>query len=79
MKALLTQTQAPQPVARLPWSRHPLARKLAIVTVIKVIGLFVLWWAFFSGHGHGDITPDQAANALLHPQVSRDRMSNIQD
>jgi hypothetical protein len=79
MKALLTHTQNAEPPARLPWSRHPLARKLAIVTAIKVVGLIFLWWAFFSGHGHGDITPDQAANALLHPQVSKERISNTQD
>ncbi len=54
-----------------PLTKHPLAGKLAIVTVIKLLGLMALWWAFFSGNGvarHGeDMTPDQAAAAILHP------------
>ncbi len=50
-----------------PLAGHPLARKLAIVTAIKLLGLFLLWWAFFSGHGQGAISPDQAAQAVLHP------------
>ncbi len=50
-----------------PLARHPLALKLAIVTAIKLAGLFIIWWAFFSGHGTHDITPDQAAKAVLHP------------
>lgn len=76
MKALFTHTQAVKPPARLPLARHPLARKLAIVTVIKVAGLLLLWWAFFSGHGQRDMTPDQAANALLHHQASSTRVGN---
>ncbi len=64
------------PLAGRPLTRHPLARKLAIVTAIKLAGLFVLWWAFFSGHGHPAMTPDQAADALLHQQVSNARVSN---
>ncbi len=54
-----------------PMEQHPLARKLAIVTAIKLLVLMALWWAFFSGNGvtrHGeDMTPDQAAAAILHP------------
>ncbi len=81
MKALSTHPQAVQPVAqpslaRSSLARHPLARKLAIVTVIKVVGLFLLWWAFFSGHGQRDMTPDQAADALLHHQASNTRVGN---
>ncbi len=79
MKALLTHTQTVQPLARPAWSRHPLARKLAIVTVIKLVGLSVLWWAFFSGHGHGEMTPDQAANAMLHPQTGKAQVDNARD
>lgn len=54
---------------RRPLHNHPLAGKLAIVTAIKLLGLMALWWAFFSGDGkHGeDMTPDQAAAAILHP------------
>ncbi len=48
-------------------TNRPLARKLAIAMAIKLIGLSALWWAFFSGHGHGDMTPKQAADAVLHP------------
>jgi hypothetical protein len=76
MKALITQPPAAEPLAKHPWSRHPLARKLAIVTVIKVAGLFILWWAFFSGHGQRDMTPDQAADALLHHQFSNTTVGN---
>lgn len=79
MKALLTHTQTVQPLARPAWSRHPLARKLAIVTVIKLVGLAVLWWAFFSGHGHGEMTPDQAASAMLHPQTSKAQVDSAKD
>ncbi len=49
---------------------HPLARKIAIVTAIKLAGLFLLWWAFFSGHGDSGMTPDQIGNAILHPAIS---------
>jgi hypothetical protein len=47
-------------------SHHPLARKLAIVTAIKLAGLLLLWWAFFSGHGAGNMGADEAAAAMLH-------------
>ncbi len=81
MKALFTHPPAARPVANLPLAkrplaRHPLARKLAIVTVIKVVGLLLLWWAFFSGHGQRDMTPEQAADALLHHQVSNTKVGN---
>jgi hypothetical protein len=51
---------------------HPLTRKLAIVTVIKLLGLMALWWTFFSGedaHKGAHMTPDQAAAAILHPNL----------
>ncbi len=71
MKAL-----SPRPPVRRPLASHPLARKLAVVTVIKLAGLLVLWWAFFSGHGQHDMTPDQAADALLHHQIGSAGASN---
>lgn len=46
---------------------HPLTKKVAIVTVIKLLGLLALWWLFFSGPGDRDLTPDQVGNAILHP------------
>lgn len=47
---------------------HPLARKIAIVTVIKLIGLAVIWWVFFSeANGSNKLTPDQVGSAILHP------------
>jgi hypothetical protein len=46
---------------------HPLARKIAIVTAIKLAGLLAIWWLFFSGHGESSMTPDQVSNAILHP------------
>lgn len=49
---------------------HPLARKIAIVTVIKLIGLLAIWWLFFSGPGESNLTPDQVGNAILHPRNS---------
>ncbi len=48
---------------------HPLARKIAIVTAIKLAGLLFIWWAFFSGHGAGGMSPDQVGNAILHPST----------
>jgi hypothetical protein len=76
MKTLTTPPQAAVHLAGRPLARHPLARKLAIVTVIKVAGLFVLWWAFFSGHAQREMTPEQAADALLHHQASSTRVGN---
>ncbi len=49
------------------FSQNPLARKIAIVSAIKLLGLLALWWAFFSGHGERGMTADQAATAILHP------------
>lgn len=46
---------------------HPLARKIAIVTAIKLLGLLAIWWLFFSGPGDSSLTPDQVGNAILHP------------
>ncbi len=48
---------------------HPLARKIAVVTAIKLAGLVLIWWAFFSGHGAGDMGPDQVGDAILHPST----------
>ena len=46
---------------------HPLARKIAIVTVIKLLGLLVIWWTFFSEPGDSKLTPEQVGSAILHP------------
>jgi hypothetical protein len=46
---------------------HPLARKIAIVTAVKLVGLLAIWWLFFSGPGEHSMTPDQVGNAILHP------------
>lgn len=46
---------------------HPLTKKIAIVTVIKLFGLLVIWWLFFSGLSDDSLTPDQVGNAILHP------------
>jgi hypothetical protein len=46
---------------------HPLARKIAIVTAIKLAGLLAIWWLFFSGTDDSKLTPDQVSNAILHP------------
>lgn len=52
------------------FAEHPLTKKIAIVTVIKLLGLFALWWLFFSGPTHHDLSPDQVGNAILHPAAS---------
>ena len=49
------------------FSDQPLARKIAIVTVIKLFGLLAIWWLFFSGPSDENLTPDQVGNAILHP------------
>jgi hypothetical protein len=49
------------------FSEQPLARKIAIVTVIKLFGLLAIWWLFFSGPGDGNLSSDQVSNAILHP------------
>jgi hypothetical protein len=46
---------------------HPLARKISVVTAIKLIGLLAIWWLFFSGPGERSLTPDRVGNAILHP------------
>jgi hypothetical protein len=45
---------------------HPLARKIAIVTAIKLIVLLAIWWLFFNEADRG-LTPEQVSNAILHP------------
>ena len=49
------------------FSGHPLARKIAIVTAFKLLGLLVIWWIFFSDPGDSKLTPEQVGNAILHP------------
>jgi hypothetical protein len=46
---------------------HPLAKKIAFVTAIKLLGLFVIWWFFFSEPNTNSLTPEQVGNAILHP------------
>ena len=53
-----------------PMIQHPLARKLAIVTLIKLGVLLGLWWVFFHVPGEQPVTADQAADAILHPNSS---------
>ncbi len=50
--------------------QHPLARKIAIVTAIKLAGLLFIWWAFFSRHDGSGMTPDQVGQAILHSLTS---------
>lgn len=49
------------------FSEHSLARKIAVVTAIKLLGLLVIWWAFFSEPGDSKLTPEQVGSAILHP------------
>ncbi len=71
MKLLFKHRLAPEGHA---WSRHPLARKLALVSALKLLVLMALWWAFFSGNGPrggGEgMTPEQAADAILHSKIT---------
>lgn len=50
-----------------PFSDHTLARKIAVVTAIKLLGLLVIWWAFFSEPNDSKLTPEQVGSAILHP------------
>ncbi|MBI1174603.1 MAG: hypothetical protein GC139_04965 [Sideroxydans sp.] len=52
------------------FSEQPLARKIAIVTAIKLLGLLAIWWLFFSGPDESRLTPEQVGNAILHPLTS---------
>lgn len=47
---------------------HPLARKLAIAIIIKMIVLFALWWVFFRDTAHQELTPEQVGAAILQPR-----------
>ena len=58
------------------FSEQPLARKIAIVTTIKLLGLLGLWWLFFSGPGDSNLTPDQVSHAILHPTNSHSNFSS---
>jgi hypothetical protein len=49
------------------FSDYPLVRKIAIVTVIKLLGLLAIWWVFFSGPSERELTPEQVGNAILRP------------
>ena len=53
------------------FSDQPLARKIAIVTVVKLCFLLAIWWLFFSGPGDSSLTPNQVSNAILHPLPTR--------
>ena len=46
---------------------NPLARKIAIVTAIKLLGLLVIWWAYFSEPSDSKLSPEQVGSAILHP------------
>lgn len=50
-----------------PIFEHPLAKKIAIVTAIKLLGLLLIWWVFFSAPGDSTLTPEQVGSAVLHP------------
>ena len=50
-----------------PVFEHPLARKIAIVTAIKLLGLLAIWWLFFSEPSGNTLTPEQVGSAILHP------------
>ena len=50
-----------------PFIDNPLARKIAIVTAIKLFGLLVIWWAFFSEPGNSNLSPEQVGSAILRP------------
>lgn len=50
-----------------PIITHPLARKLAIAVIIKLLVLLALWWVFFSDSAHHELTPEQVGSAILQP------------
>ena len=49
------------------FSAHPLTKKIAIVTAIKLLGLLIIWWVFFSEPSDSKLTPQQVGDAILHP------------
>jgi hypothetical protein len=48
---------------------HPLTKKITIVTALKLFGLLIIWWAFFSGPNDSNLTPEQVGSAILHPST----------
>ncbi len=52
------------------FDNQPLARKLTIAIAIKLLGLLVIWWVFFSTPSDRSLTPEQVGSAILHPRTS---------
>jgi hypothetical protein len=45
--------------------RHPLARDIAVVLVVKVVALAALYIAFFGPHHRPEVTPQTMERAIL--------------
>jgi hypothetical protein len=45
--------------------RHPLAREIAVVLVVKVLALAALYFAFFSPAHRPEVTPEIMERAIL--------------
>lgn len=45
--------------------RHPLAREIAVVLVVKVLALAALYIAFFGPHHRPEVTPQTMERAIL--------------
>jgi hypothetical protein len=51
------------------FDNQPLARKLILAIAVKLLGLLVIWWVFFSAPGDRELTPEQVGSAILHPMT----------
>jgi len=48
------------------FAEHPLTKKIAIATAIKLLAMTALWWTFFSEPRDRNLTPAQVGDAVLH-------------
>lgn len=52
------------------FANHPLTRKIAVVTAVKLFALAALWWLFFSEPPER-MTAQQVGDAVLHPAAAQ--------
>jgi hypothetical protein len=66
-----TEETADEP---LPWFRHPLARELSIVLVIKIAIIAAIAYYFFGPSTKARQDPDSVASAVLNQQPDSPRI-----
>jgi hypothetical protein len=52
-----------------PLFKHPLAREIAVILVVKLIVIFAIAYAFFGPDTKAKVDPDSVAKALLERTV----------